>query len=137
MQFQPQITVFLENAPGTLAKVCEIFKNNDVNIEAFTVFGTVDHGVLRVIVDKPDLVLRILSECGLLAIQSNVIEVPVENTPGVLYKISNLLSKNRVNVEYGYGSTIEGSEFERFFLQASDNLKALKILQENEDSFSS
>ncbi|MBU0754364.1 MAG: ACT domain-containing protein [Planctomycetes bacterium] len=129
MELKPQITVFLENTPGTMAKVCEILADNNVNIDAFTIFGTVDHGVLRIIVNNPDKALEILSKSGFLAIQTNVIEVPVENTPGVLFKISKLLSGNGVNVEYGYGSTSLGAHEERFFLRASDNLRALEILE--------
>lgn len=131
MELKPQITVFLENTPGTMANVCHYIQEIGVNIEAFTVFGTVDHGVLRIIVDKTEPTLAVLSKNGLLAIKSNVIELPVENSPGVLYKVSKLLSESGVNVEYGYGSTSIDSAHERFFLQASDNLKALEILKKN------
>lgn len=130
MQFKPQITVFLENEPGAMARVCQLISDQKINIDAFTVFGTVDHGVLRIIVDQPDYVLQVLSDNKLLAIQSKVIEIPVPNTPGILYKISAALSAEGVNVEYGYGSTNEGSDFERFFLQASDNIKAVDILKQ-------
>ncbi len=129
MKFKPQITVFLENEPGAMAKVCKLISDENINIDAFTVFGTVDHGVLRIIVDKPEFVLQVLADHKLLAIQSSVIEIPVPNTPGVLHKISAALSDEGVNVEYGYGSTNEGSDSERFFLQASDNLRAVEILK--------
>jgi hypothetical protein len=129
MKLIPQITVFLENTPGTMAKVCKKIKDLEINIEAFTVFGTVDHGVLRIIVNKPETVLDVISKSGLLAIQSQVIEIPAKNSPGVLHEITELLSSNGVNVEYGYGSTGKGAESERFFLQASDNMKALEILE--------
>ncbi|MFH1998123.1 MAG: ACT domain-containing protein [Planctomycetota bacterium] len=129
MKFKPQITVFLENEPGAMAKVCKLISKQNINIDAFTVFGTVDHGVLRIIVDKPEFVLQLLADSKLLAIQSSVIEIPVPNSPGVLYKISTALSNEGVNVEYGYGSTNEDSECERFFLQASDNIKAVEILK--------
>ena len=82
MKLTSQITVFLENQPGAMARVCRLIKNKGINIEAFTVFGTVDHGVLRLIVNEPGSVLNILAQDGLLAISSNVIEIPSKSSPG-------------------------------------------------------
>jgi len=130
MKLIPQITIFLENIPGSMSKVCGLIKDLECNIEAFTVFGTVDHGVLRIIVDDPEKVLNGLSGKGYLAIQSEVIEVPAENSPGVLYEITLALSGSKINVEYGYGSTKGQVGRERFYIQASDNQKALKLLKE-------
>jgi hypothetical protein len=129
MQFRPQITVFLENAPGTMATVCKLIKDRKINIQAFTVFGTVDHGVFRLVVDEPQAVLDILSNKGFLAIESDVIEIPARNSPGVLHKVSSILARNKINVEYGYGSTVADATEEHFFIQASNNQKALRILK--------
>jgi hypothetical protein len=131
MEFKSQITVFLENQPGIMADVCKVVSDRGINILAFTVFGSVDHGVLRIIVDKTENAIAALAEKSYLAIESNVIEVPISNSPGTLHKISTLLSKHGINIEYGYGSTSMPNEGERFFLQASDNLRALKTLEES------
>jgi hypothetical protein len=129
MRLISQITVFLENQPGTMAKVCRLMKQNNINIDAFTLFGTVDHGVLRMVVDRCDSAVDVLGQCGLLAIKSNVIEVLVKNEPGVLFEISELLSSEDVNIEYGYGSTGDSSGGDRLYLQASETDKALGILE--------
>ena len=92
MKMKSQITVFLENQPGAMATVCRILKEQKANIQAFTVFGTVDHGVLRMIVDRPESVLAKLSKQGLLAIESQVIELPAENRPGVLHELASCLA---------------------------------------------
>ena len=129
MQFRPQVTVFLENAPGTMATVCKLIMDRKINIQAFTVFGTVDHGVFRLVVDEPQAVLDIMSNKGFLAIESDVIEIPAKNSPGVLYRLSSILARHNVNVEYGYGSTSKDAVEEHFFIQASNNQKALRILK--------
>lgn len=129
MKIKKQITVFLENQPGVMAQVCRILKKNKINIHAFTVFGTVDHGVLRLILDNPDAAVSALSQQGILAIESKVIEIEAENMPGQLYEITNSLYKGKVNIEYGYGSTSGSDKKEKLFLQASDNKKAFEILK--------
>lgn len=130
MKIKTQITVFLENQPGAMATVCRIMKEQKINILAFTVFGSVDHGVLRMIVDKPENIFNTLSRQGLLAIESRVIELPAENRPGILHELASSLASHGINIEYGYGSTgIEGGG-ERFFLQVSDNEKAVALLKD-------
>jgi len=128
MNLKSQITVLLENQPGTMSKVCNLMLEQGINIHAFTLFGTVDHGVLRIVCDQTDKAIGVLSDVGFLAIESKVIEIPAENSPGTLHSISALLFDKGVNIEYGYGSTSFSSSQERFFLQASDNQKALRIL---------
>ena len=80
--------------------------------------------------DRPATLLDILSKNGLLGIESDVIEIPASNEPGILFQISSILARHKVNVEYGYGSTGSTGSVERIFLQASDNEKALKALKE-------
>ena len=46
-----QITVFLENKPGRLAKVLSELARQKVNITALSVMDKHEHGVLRLVVD--------------------------------------------------------------------------------------
>ena len=57
-----QISVFLENKAGRLAKVAEELKNNGINIRALTIADTSDFGILRMIVNKPDLAYDVLKK---------------------------------------------------------------------------
>lgn len=129
MRIIRQLTIFLENQPGMMAKICTIMKKNEINILAFTIFGTVDHGVLRMIVNNPVPALHALGRMGILVIDSDVIEIATENRPGILEEITSALSKARVNVDYGYGSTSEMDGVHRFYLQVSDSKKALLVIK--------
>jgi len=129
MRIIRQLTIFLENQPGMMAKICTIMKKSDINILAFTIFGTVDHGVLRMIVNNPVPALHALGRVGILVIDSDVIEIAAENRPGILEEITSALSKARVNVDYGYGSTNEKDGEHRFYLQVSDSKKALLVIK--------
>jgi len=129
MKIKKQITVFLENQPGAMALVCKILMKHDINIHAFTVFGTVDHGVLRMVLDRPSSTTNILSSEGILAIQSEVIEIKAPNEPGTLHKIADLLCKAKINIEYGYGSTSNSTKGDCCYIQASNNKAAFALLK--------
>ena len=53
MEIAKQLAVFLDNRPGALARVCEAFEENGINIHALTTSDTVDHSVVRMVVDDP------------------------------------------------------------------------------------
>ena len=129
MNLKTQITVFLENQPGAMAVICGLLKPGNIRIEAFTVFGTVDHGVLRMIVDDPDRALSLLEGKGNLAIQTEVIQVKVRNDLNLLEDITRCLADGGVNIEYGYGSTGPEPEQQRFYFQASNNKKAVELIE--------
>lgn len=130
MKIQRQLTVFLENQPGMMDEICTIMADSDVNIEAFTLFGTVDHGVLRMIVDRPLKALHALGQKGILVIDSDVIEIEAANRPGALQEVTHALSRANVNVDYGYGSSGKRSQgTERVYFQVSDSKKALLVLK--------
>ena len=130
MKTKSQVTLFLENQPGTMARACSILKREKINIQAFTLFGTVDHGVLRIIVEDPKTTVSVLGAEGFLAIESEVIEIEAPDTPGVLHRICGLLAREGINIEYGYGSTARDGGRDRIFLQASDNAGAIRVLRE-------
>ena len=46
-----QISVFLENKPGSLEHATRVLKENGINIRTLSLAETVDFGILRLIVD--------------------------------------------------------------------------------------
>jgi hypothetical protein len=101
-----QISVFLENRKGRLADLTRILSENKVNIKALSLADTQDFGMLRIIVDDPDRCLQILRTNGFVVQETEVIGVEVEDRPGGLSKILDILGKNNLNIEYIY-ATVE------------------------------
>ena len=100
-----QLAVFLENRPGTLARVCEALAKAGVNIHALTISDTVDHSVVRMIVSDPTKALMLLGERGVLAFENDVLMIDAANEMGVLGNIADALSRAEVNIEYAYLAT--------------------------------
>jgi hypothetical protein len=129
MKIVKQLSVFLANKPGTLAAVCEELAKAKINIYAMTISDTVDHAVVRLVVNDTQMALEIFEGRGVLAVENSVLCIVNSNQPGALAKIARRLSKGKVNIEYAYFATSPGSKEGLLIVRVKDCKKALKLLQ--------
>jgi hypothetical protein len=97
-----QISVFLENRSGRLAEITGVLAKNSVNIRAFSLADTADFGILRLIVDRPDVGLRVLKEHGFTVGVTEMVALELPDRPGGLWSILTTLEAAGLNVEYMY-----------------------------------
>lgn len=126
-----QISIFLANEPGVLTRACEILAKEKIDIRALTVAETIDFGLLRLIVDKPDRAVKALNAGGMSAIEHEVLAVEVDDAPGGLYRITKVLSDNKVNIEYLYAFVSRKKDKAYVVLRTDDLRKAQAILEKN------
>ena len=100
-----QISVFLENTPGHLEKVCRVLADASVNLQTITIAETKDYGIVRAIVDAPEKASKALKENGFFAKLVDVLAIEVEDKPGSLSAILKTASDSGLNVEYMYAMT--------------------------------
>jgi hypothetical protein len=131
MQITKQLAVFLENKPGTLARVCDTLAGAGVNIYAISVSDTIDHSVIRLVVSDPRRALLLFEEHGTLVVEDEVLLVEGDNKPGSLARICRLLAKSKVNIEYCYSATLPEAKQGLLILRTSDAGKALKVLNQS------
>ncbi len=124
-----QLALFLENKPGTLARVCESLHNANINIYAITTSDTVDHTVVRMVLSDTRKALLLFEEHGALAIEDDVIMVEGSNRPGSLADICDKLSSAKINIEYCYSATHPKQQKGILILRTSDAKKALRVLR--------
>ena len=105
-----QVSVFIENRQGRLGEVLQILKDNDVNILSISLADTTEYGLLRLIVNNPELGKEKLTEDGFSTILTDVIVLKITHQSGSLQGLLKILSDNDVNVEYMYGLSIDGEE---------------------------
>ncbi len=128
MEIGTQLAIFLENRPGTLAKVCDALSEAKINIYAITSSDTVDHVVIRMVVSDPRKAMLIFEEHGTLVVDDEVLLVEGDNKPGSLAAISHKLAKGGVNVEYLYSATHPRVTKGLLVMRVSNAKKAMKIL---------
>ena len=97
-----QISIFLENKLGRLAKVTRILGENNIDICALSVADTTDFGILRLIVDRPDEAKQVLADNGFTVSINDVIAIEVEDKPGGLAKTLSVLDDKGISIEYMY-----------------------------------
>jgi hypothetical protein len=97
-----QISVFLENKSGRLAEVTRALADNDINIRALCIAETLDYGVLRLIVNDPGKAKRVLTAAGCTVAETTVLVVEVQDRPGGLARVIEVLAQAAINGEYLY-----------------------------------
>lgn len=128
MQIAKQLALFLENRPGTLARVCDALSDAKINIFAISTSDTVDHIVVRMVVSDPDRALQLFEEHGSLVVETDVVMIENTNRPGALALIAHKLAAAKINIEYAYCATAPDAKKGLLILRASDPRKALKLL---------
>src|SRR3984957_3846005 len=128
MHITKQLALFLENRPGTLARVCDALSAAKINIYAISSSDTVDHIVLRMVVSDPVKALFVFEEHGTLVVEDDVLMITGDNKPGSLAKLAHKLSKTKINIEYAYCATPPDAKKGLLILRVSDAKKALNVL---------
>ncbi|MBR0374945.1 MAG: hypothetical protein IJH59_00145 [Firmicutes bacterium] len=105
-----QISVFLENRPGTLAEATDTLSKGGVNLRALCVADTRDFGILRVIVDDQAKALAVLKEAGYATTVTDVLAAIIPDDPGSLSRVLHALAEASVSVEYTYAFLAEKVE---------------------------
>ena len=126
-----QMSVFVENTTGRLSDLTGVLAENNIDIIACTIADTVDFGILRCIVEDPEKATEILKEHGFTASITEVIAVSVEDKPGGLARVLDLMAAEGIGVDYMY-SFIRGHKGTGLMLfKFADNDRALKTLSDN------
>lgn len=100
-----QISVFVENKPGTMKAMTDVLAARNIDIRALSLAETKDFGIVRVITDKVYDAVTALKDEGFIHKITPVLGVAVPDEPGGLTKMLGALTDAGVNLEYMYEFT--------------------------------
>ena len=126
-----QISVFVENVPGKLVEVSQILGENNIDMSALSLADSSDFGILRLIVNDPDKAHQVLRDHAFVVKISEVVAVVIDDRPGGLTNVLQLLAGANISVEYMYAFVGSQDGHAVVVLRPSDTEAALKILDEN------
>ncbi len=130
--FVKQISIFVENKPGRLMSVTKVLKDGDIDIKALSIADTKDFGILRIIVNDTQKALDILKKADCTVTTTDVIAAGVEDRPGGVADMMQVLYENEIFVEYMYAFAKKIEEKKAFaILRLDNNEKAVKVLADN------
>lgn len=126
-----QISVFVENRPGSVYEVTGLLEQRGVDICALAIADTTNFGILRLIVADPDDTCQALRAAGFTASIREIVAISIENRPGGLHAALTPLKDAEINVEYGYSCVTCDQGRAILLLGLSDNCRGAELLAAN------
>jgi hypothetical protein len=126
-----QISIFLENKPGSLEHATRVLKDANINIRTLSLAETSDFGILRLIVNDVEKANKVLKDNGFRVNKTAVVAVEVPDKPGGLHSIMAVLSQESINVEYLYAFVEKSGENAVIIFRFDNPEKAIDVLTRN------
>ena len=121
-----QLSLFVENRPGALKDICNVLKENNINISTLSLADTQSFGILRLLVKEHDRAKDVLEKAGFVVKVTEVLAIPVSNCPGGLAQLLDTLQDCQVEYMYAFASELNKQAVMVF--RFADPDKALKAL---------
>lgn len=152
MEKKTQLSVILTNAPGELAKLCDVLRAESINILAMSIQNakdsvkelynmrektgrrialaesyrgvlkdSSDYSLIRLLVDKPAEAEKALIKAGHPLDRDRILVFKLANQPGVLGKVAKTFGEMGVNIDYIYGSAMEGAKDSIFVVHVAES----------------
>jgi hypothetical protein len=124
-----ELTIWMENKPGTLSAMAEALGKAKVNILAFMTDEAEGQSRVRLVADKPAKAVKTVGGLNLRASEDEVVGVTLANKPGTLAAVAAQLGKAGINISHGYSGSEEGSKKQLVVFSVNDLKQALKVLK--------
>jgi hypothetical protein len=130
----PQVSVYLDNRPGSLSEAMAQLDKNQIRIFALSIADAGEFGLVRMIAEDPAKATEVLEDVDYnLAKSKKNTEVTAVfiNEEDKISKITKILADGSINIEYAYSSAVHVDGKIALILRASDVENAEKILKAN------
>ena len=124
-----QISVFVENQPGSMMNVTSVLTEAGVNIRAISTFDTPEFGIMRLVVDDPVSAKNSVMAKGFVTRVSNVIGVELKDEQGNLNQMLKILADGKINIDYIYSFVIREGKAPVMVFHTDDFEQAEKVLE--------
>ena len=123
-----QVSVFVENQPGSMMRVTSVLTDAHVNIRAISTFDTPEFGIMRLVVDNPDTAKEELTKKGFVTKITEVIGAELKDEKGNLNQMLTILAEGKINVNYIYSFVIREGRAPVIVFHTDDSNSACDFL---------
>jgi hypothetical protein len=130
----PQVSVYLDNRPGSLSEAMSQLDKNQIRVFALSIADAGEFGLVRMVTEDPAKATTVLedAEYNLAKSRKNTEVTAVFITEkDKISKITKILADGGINIEYAYSSAVHVDGKIALILRASDVENAEKILKAN------
>ena len=122
------LSIFAENKLGFLAEITQTLATANINILWFKIIDNSgdNFGLLRVLVNHRSKAIENLKANGFTVSSVPILAVYIEDIPGALAGIADILSKENINIRNGSGFIFKGKTV--LLIETDDKEEAAKIL---------
>lgn len=124
-----QLSLFLENKPGRLSEPCRLLADAGINILTLSLADTQQFGILRLIVREWQRAEQVLRDAGWVVKPTEVVATEVEDRPGGLARILEVIEGADINIEYMYAFTFRRGDRAVLVFRFDDPDTAIGVLQ--------
>ena len=103
-----QLSIFIENKPGTLETVLRLFKEAKIDLITTTLADTQDFGLFLVICTEPQRACLMLKDNGITVKLTKVQAIELDNRPGMAADALSTFTADEMNVKYMYSFLLNG-----------------------------
>ena len=128
----PQVSVYLDNRPGSLSEAMAQLDKNQIKIFALSIADAGEFGLVRMITEDPEKATKVLEDVdyNLAKSKKNTEVTAVFITEeDKISKITKILAEGSINIEYAYSSAVHVDGKIALILRASNVENAEKILE--------
>ena len=129
-----QVSVFLDNHPGSLFETMSQLDKNQIKVLALSIADAGEFGLVRLITEEPEKAAKLLEDADFNLAKSKkntevtAIFISEQNT---LSKITKILGDGGINIEYAYSSAVHVEGKVALILRPSNVEQAEKMLTDN------
>jgi hypothetical protein len=129
-----QVSVFLDNHPGSLFDVMSRLDQNKMKVFALSIAEAGEFGLVRLITEEPEKAAKFLEDADFNLAKSKkntevtAIFITEQNN---LSKITKILGDGGINIEYAYSSAVHADGKVALILRPSSIEKAEQMLTAN------
>lgn len=123
-----QLSIYIQNEIGSVAGVTAILKSNNINLRAIASFDTPQFAILRIVVDQPERAKKLLIEKGYAVTMSEAIAVELEDRPGVLNDLLQVIADAGFGVNYIYSIVFRNGKVPLIILNTDNLIKTKAVL---------
>ncbi len=125
-----QLVISEKSKPGVIAQVASVLGEAGVNIKAFSAPEVTGTGKLRLLVADLDGARAALKAAKIRYSEETALVLSLENKPGALKEVADLLTKARINIKCGYCTPSREGKRAIVVLTVSNTEKALTVLRD-------
>lgn len=128
-----QIAVFLENRQGRINDFAKVLANENIDLVSMSIADTKEFGILRAITSDNKAAVEALRKSGFTVTTTDLIGIEVDDKPGGLFDILNILNNGGVDIEYlySYSRSSEKKNKAVIMFKVSNLEKTFEVIKEN------